>query len=135
MNEHSKPAYGIIGRAKIVAKILTDNGHEVTAPDEASLDDVEMARWNICVEIVRALIEADDFVSSDPWRMAISDWIDRNDATRCTASEVFHAAICPHGDVLAKRDATRIRDIFRRMKWVTRRVNGVNTFYRPGCRP
>jgi hypothetical protein len=42
-------------RAKIVARILTDNGHPVDPPDGGSLDDVEMERWKVCVEIARAL--------------------------------------------------------------------------------
>ena len=42
-------------RAKLVASILTANGMPVTPPDEADLDDVERERWNVCVEIERAL--------------------------------------------------------------------------------
>ena len=42
-------------RAKLVAWILTENGHPVSSPDEGDLDDVERERWNVCVEIVRRL--------------------------------------------------------------------------------
>jgi len=44
-----------IARAKVVARILTDHGHQVTPPDEASLDDVEMERWDVCIEIANTL--------------------------------------------------------------------------------
>ena len=44
-----------IARAKLVAKILTENGQPVTPPDEVDLDDVERERWNVCMEIVKAL--------------------------------------------------------------------------------
>jgi hypothetical protein len=40
-------------RTKLLASILTDNGLPVTPPDEASLDDLELERWNVCVEIVQ----------------------------------------------------------------------------------
>ena len=45
----------LTARAKIVAQILTDNGQPVTPPDEATLDDVEWERWNVCLQIVQAL--------------------------------------------------------------------------------
>lgn len=44
-----------IARAKRVAAILTDNGHPVSSPDEGTLDDVELARWQVCLQIVQAL--------------------------------------------------------------------------------
>lgn len=50
---------GLHNRAKIVAQILTDNGHPVAPPDEATLDDVEWERWNVCLQIVQALDNAD----------------------------------------------------------------------------
>lgn len=37
--------------ARLVASILTDNGHAVSSPDDGDLDDVELERWNVCVEI------------------------------------------------------------------------------------
>lgn len=42
-------------RAKIVADILTDNGLSVSSPDDGDLDDVERERWNVCLQIVKAL--------------------------------------------------------------------------------
>lgn len=42
-------------RAKVVAQILTDNGHQVDPPDSGTLDDVEWERWNVCLRIVQAL--------------------------------------------------------------------------------
>jgi hypothetical protein len=44
-------------RAKLVALILTENGHPVSSPDDGDLDDVELERWNVCVQIVQALDE------------------------------------------------------------------------------
>lgn len=46
---------GLTARAKIVAQILTDNGHPVDPPDAGTLDDVEWERWNVCLQIVQAL--------------------------------------------------------------------------------
>ncbi len=49
--------------AKLVARILTDNGLEVTPPDEGTLDDIERQRWAMCVEIaerVRAPLVAEN---------------------------------------------------------------------------
>lgn len=45
----------LIPRAKAVAQILTDNGHQVDSPDSHTLDDVEWARWNVCLQIVQTL--------------------------------------------------------------------------------
>lgn len=42
-------------KAKIIARVFTDNGIEITAPDEASLDDVERERWFTCLDAVQAL--------------------------------------------------------------------------------
>jgi len=42
-------------RAKVVAQLLTDNGLEVTPPDEGTLDDIEMERWKMCIQIADAL--------------------------------------------------------------------------------
>ena len=44
-------------RAKLIASILSNHGHSVTPPDEADLDDVELERWEVCVEIERAMSE------------------------------------------------------------------------------
>lgn len=63
-----------IDRAKLVAKILTDNGQPVSSPDEWSLDDVEMERWSVCLEIVRAL----DVLVPAPRRRLASDPIPDN---------------------------------------------------------
>ncbi len=43
--------------AKIVARILSEHGHHVSSPDDGDLDDVELERWNVCVEIARAVRE------------------------------------------------------------------------------
>lgn len=45
----------LIQKAKLVAAILTDNGHPVTPPDGRPLDNVELARWNVCIELVQVL--------------------------------------------------------------------------------
>jgi len=45
-------------RAKLVASILTDNGHPVTAPSVLQpLDAIEQARWDVCVEIEKVMSE------------------------------------------------------------------------------
>jgi len=53
--DSNQAAIKIFKRAKIVARILTENGQPVTPPDEAILDDVEWERWQVCIEIVKAL--------------------------------------------------------------------------------
>lgn len=50
----------LTARAKIVAQILTDNGHQVDPPDAGTLDDVEWERWNVCLQIVQAISEDAD---------------------------------------------------------------------------
>lgn len=55
----SQASGGAYDRAKIVAQILTDNGHQVDSPDSGTLDDVEWERWNVCLQIVQALDDMD----------------------------------------------------------------------------
>lgn len=52
-------------RAKLVARILTDNGLEVTPPDDRPLDDIERERWAICVEIATRLGLDCDYVNPE----------------------------------------------------------------------
>ena len=42
-------------RARLVASILTEHGQPVSSPEDGDLDDVELERWNVCLEIVRRL--------------------------------------------------------------------------------
>lgn len=44
--------------ARVVAAALTEEGHEVLTPDDGDLDDVERARWMVCLAIVERLMDA-----------------------------------------------------------------------------
>lgn len=44
-------------RAKLIASTMTEHGMPVYPPDEATLDDVELERWNVCIEIEKVMSE------------------------------------------------------------------------------
>jgi hypothetical protein len=57
--------------AKVLVRILTDNGIFVYCPDEGAMDDVERERWDTCVKIVQKLREyynppVHRFAATDP---------------------------------------------------------------------
>lgn len=43
--------------AKAMIPVFCDNGMPISSPDEGTLDDVEMERWNALVEAARAAIQ------------------------------------------------------------------------------
>src|SRR5574337_1651292 len=55
----------LVYRAKAVAAVLSEYGYHVTAPDEATLDDVEKERWEACLAVVRALANIPDANSDE----------------------------------------------------------------------
>jgi hypothetical protein len=46
-----------VPRATVVAAILSAHGFPVSSPDDGDLDDLEMERWEVCLEIVDRLCE------------------------------------------------------------------------------